>query len=235
MDNSEDIHQKTRVYWEKVTPNISGMLGGWTNVNTDDINESKKLLKKLLKPINRNENPVLRALDCGAGIGRVTKFVLSKYFDEIDLLEQNEKFLIKSKEYLADDYHKVKHTFAQGIQEFVPLKDTIYDCIWIQWVFGYLTDSEWIIFFQKCLNVLNKRHGFIVIKDNVTKNEQCSIDEEDGFVARPESGYLNIFKQVDNIAVQHVFKQEKMPKELFPVKMFVLMHCDNEQTHNKTV
>lgn len=43
------------------------------------------------------------ALDCGAGIGRITKCLLTKHFDKVDLVEQSEKFLCAAQvEYLKD-------------------------------------------------------------------------------------------------------------------------------------
>jgi len=33
------------------------------------------------------------ALDCGAGIGRITRNLLIKFFKHVDLVEQNPKFL----------------------------------------------------------------------------------------------------------------------------------------------
>ena len=38
-----------------------------------------------------------RALDCGAGIGRVTKFVLEPRFNKIDLLDPSPVLLEKAK------------------------------------------------------------------------------------------------------------------------------------------
>ena len=34
-----------------------------------------------------------RALDCGAGIGRITKHLLQRHFKYVDLVEQNKAFL----------------------------------------------------------------------------------------------------------------------------------------------
>ena len=42
-----------------------------------------------------------RVLDCGAGIGRVSKRLLLPLFSEVDLLEQNPTFLEKAKTYLV--------------------------------------------------------------------------------------------------------------------------------------
>ena len=40
-------------------------------------------------------------LDCGAGIGRVTKNLLLPLFDTVDMVEQNPDFLEKAKDYLV--------------------------------------------------------------------------------------------------------------------------------------
>ena len=59
------------------------MLGGFAKISHTDIEGSSKLLKLLLK---EEEGPGrARALDCGAGIGRITKHLLTKFFDSVDL------------------------------------------------------------------------------------------------------------------------------------------------------
>lgn len=40
-------------------------------------------------------------VDCGAGIGRVTKNLLLPLFDAVDMVEQNPEFLEKAKDYLV--------------------------------------------------------------------------------------------------------------------------------------
>ena len=69
-----------------------------------------------------------RALDCGAGIGRITKHLLTKHFDKVDLVEQNKLFLEKAKDYLKG-LDKVDRLFCSGLQNFVP-DDQSYDVIW---------------------------------------------------------------------------------------------------------
>lgn len=46
-----------------------------------------------------------RALDCGAGIGRITKFLLQRHFQTVDLVEQNDKFISQAPKYLGDSKH----------------------------------------------------------------------------------------------------------------------------------
>ena len=73
-----------------------------------------------------------RAIDCGAGIGRITKHLLIKHFDKVDLVEQNKIFLEKAKEYLSAS-DKVGHLYCCGLQNFVPEAQS-YDVIWYVYV-----------------------------------------------------------------------------------------------------
>jgi len=36
-------------------------------------------------------------LDCGSGIGRITKHLLSRYFTKVDLVDQDPKFIDEAK------------------------------------------------------------------------------------------------------------------------------------------
>ena len=91
----------------------------------------------------------LRALDCGAGIGRITKHLLTKHFNHVDLVEQNKLFLEKAKNYLKSS-NKVENLYCCGLQNFLPEAGK-YDVIWCQWVLGHLTDDHLTDFFKRCL------------------------------------------------------------------------------------
>lgn len=54
-----------------------------------------------------------KALDCGAGIGRITKHLLQRHFASVDLVEQNPSFLEEAKKYLENS-KKVGKMFPQG-------------------------------------------------------------------------------------------------------------------------
>ena len=54
-----------------------------------------------------------RALDCGAGIGRITKHLLQRHFLKTDLADQNPKFLERAKVYLQDS-GRVGEYFCTG-------------------------------------------------------------------------------------------------------------------------
>lgn len=135
-------------YWSDVPPTINGMLGGFAFISQSDIKGSKQFLKQLFQ--SKNPPGKACALDCGAGIGRVTKFLLTDFLEKVDMVEQNPDFLDQAKSYLGETrLLKVEHFFQSGLQEFSPEKCR-YDIIWIQWVLGYLTDSDLIEFLRSC-------------------------------------------------------------------------------------
>lgn len=76
-----------------------------------------------------------RALDCGAGIGRITKRLLLPLFKTVDMVDVTEDFLTKAKSYLGEEGRRVRNYFCCGLQDFSPEPNT-YDVIWIQWVIG---------------------------------------------------------------------------------------------------
>ena len=96
-------------------------------------------------------------LDCGAGIGRVSKRLLLPLFREVDLIEQNPLFLERSQEYLVSQsellvttghfylqgeaFKRVGKSYPLGLQEFVP-EEGRYDLVWCQWVLSHLRDGE---------------------------------------------------------------------------------------------
>lgn len=134
-------------YWSKIPSTIDGMLGGFGHISEEDIKGSKMLLKQLfsLKSPPGNEY----ALDCGAGIGRVTKHVLADLFTKVDMVEQNSTFIEKAKLYLGPKKDKVVNFFTSGLQTFDPIPE-YYDIIWLQWVVGHLTNDHLIQFLQRC-------------------------------------------------------------------------------------
>ena len=159
-----------------------------------------------------------RALDCGAGIGRISKHLLTKHFTKVDLVEQNRIFLEKAKDYLKDS-EQAGTLYCCGLQNFVP-EQSHYDIIWCQWVLGHLTDEHLVEFFQRCLKGL-KPNGFVIVKENVTSSGETEMDEEDSSVTRPLSLLKDIFSKAD-MEILKEFDQKKMPQGLYPVKMFAL-------------
>lgn len=125
-------------YWEKIEPSVNGMLGGFSSLTNIDARDSLRFLNSL-KP--HGIQPT-HACDCGAGIGRVTEVTLSRFFNKIDIVEQNPAFVEKAKEELDIKIPgKVDKYIAKGLQDFVP-ENGRYSVIWCQWVLSHLTDGK---------------------------------------------------------------------------------------------
>lgn len=151
-------YDKSKEYWDHQQATVDGMLGGFSRISKVDAASSNRFLSAFFDSPERtvkrqksrstspedeeinfavvNTKQGKRALDCGAGIGRVTKLVLLNYFDKVDLLEQNQAFLDKAREYIGEETYdkRIDNAFCAGLQNFEPLPDVKYDCIWCQWV-----------------------------------------------------------------------------------------------------
>ncbi len=91
-----------------------------------------------------------RAIDCGCGIGRITKHLLLPVFDKVDMVDVTESFIDKSTTYIGDRIGaKVGEKYVIGLQDFEP-QSKHYDIIWIQWVSGHLTDEHLVRFLRRC-------------------------------------------------------------------------------------
>nr|BAN21159.1 methyltransferase-like protein [Riptortus pedestris] len=215
IDTDENqFYSKAKIYWSKVSPTINGVLGGFGHISECDINGSELFLKSLFQLKNPPGNG--RALDCGAGIGRITKHLLIKHFQLVDLIDQNSDFVEKAKEYVSSD--RLGKLYCNGLQCFKP--EEKYDVIWCQWVLGHLTDEHFKQFMENCLESLNK-NGVIVVKENITSSNEIDVDEEDSSITRPYDHLLKLFEES---RLKCILKQQQtsFPKGLYPVKMFAL-------------
>ena len=78
-DGSNIKHYKDGAqYWSTVKPSVSEMHGGDSEINNIDLEGSVKFLRRLFK-LEKAPNKEY-ALDCGAGIGRVTKKLVKAPF-----------------------------------------------------------------------------------------------------------------------------------------------------------
>ncbi|KAM4647288.1 N-terminal Xaa-Pro-Lys N-methyltransferase 1 isoform 3-T7 [Amazona ochrocephala] len=134
VENELEFYSKAKKYWKAVPATVDGMLGGYGHISSIDINSSRKFLQRFLRD-GPNRTGTTRALDCGAGIGRITKRLLLPLFKTVDMVDVTEDFLTKAKSYLGEEGRRVRNYFCCGLQDFSPEPNT-YDVIWIQWVIG---------------------------------------------------------------------------------------------------
>lgn len=149
------------------SPFTTNRLGGFATLSDVDLRSSHSFLAQFFIPkkdlsklpdakaseIRANQ---LRALDCGAGIGRITKNVLLKFFNKVDLLDSCENFLKEARNYIgAEEYDERIATICSPLQKFKPTEGVQYDLIWIQWVIGECVITDRII----CFDQFEMHHG----------------------------------------------------------------------------
>jgi protein N-terminal methyltransferase len=197
-------------YWSQCQPTVSAVLGGFEEVHDIDIPSSARFLSRLTG-MGRG-----RAVDCGAGMGRVSKSLLVPMFERVDLVEQSESLLAAAPSFI--DSAKAEHFWAIGLQDFRPPPET-YDCVWCQWVLSHLTDEDLVSFLERMAAAL-KPGGFICIKENV-KKKGFLVHTDDFSVTRSEPLLRSIIQQAGLQIVQEEAQLGFTPG-LLPVKMFAV-------------
>jgi len=212
----ENFYQKGKKFYDGITPDVNGMLGGFGHISSSDIQGSQKFLKPFL---TAKKNPVghHRALDCGAGIGRVTKHLLLHYFDMVDMVEQSKAFLDESMNYIEETGEKIERRILAALQDFTP-EQYHYDVIWCQWVLSHLKDDDVTQFLRRSkVSLVN--NGMVIIKDNVTSSGCVEIDEEDSTLSRPLALWQKLITD-SGLRIVKQQQQQRFPKEIYEVWMF---------------
>ena len=219
-----DWYKQGLKYWEKIDPTVDGMLGGFPEISPSDSKFNSELIEKYQKD---KQMPRLRAADVGAGIGRVTKEVLSKYFDHVDIVEPVKRFVDVAKKELQGVCEF--DTFVCGAQNW-KIQDQ-YDCIWNQWVLMFLKDQDAVDYLKRCKDHLTKK-GYIIVKDNVASGNKLAMKDEanwypdDRSVARTYMHYRELFDMAGLRLVEEIETQEETKtsegEDLMPIFTFVL-------------
>ncbi|KAF7849306.1 hypothetical protein BT93_L0998 [Corymbia citriodora subsp. variegata] len=230
-----DVHKRKEWYrqgvgyWEKgVEATTNGVLGGYAHVNDADIKGSEAFLKMLLAECfpGGGRDRDLVALDCGSGIGRVTKNLLIRFFSE----KLRESLVPESGTAIEN---KATNFFCVPLQEFTPDVGR-YDVIWIQWCIGHLADDDFVSFFMRAKqNIFQaglKPGGLFILKEN-TARSGFVLDKEDRSITRSDTYFKELFHRCG----LHIFKSKDqwgLPEELFAVKMYALTPDAPKRVHN---
>lgn len=216
-------------YWEgeSIPADESGVLGGQQHIAPWDVEESLAFIQALQDVHGIKTHA---CLDCGAGIGRVTRDVLSRRFDIVDLLEQSPKMITQAKIELAAAHEagRVGHFLCAGVQDVVraiertrgmaALLPRVYSCVWLQWVVGCVTDVDLVDFFRACQYLLEPG-GVVIIKDNFCAPRHAfEYDADDASIVRSRAYFDEILRH-GRLSIIHSQRQLKWDKELVPVDM----------------
>ncbi|GMT32542.1 hypothetical protein PFISCL1PPCAC_23839, partial [Pristionchus fissidentatus] len=215
-ENPKELYEKAEEYWSNASRDDDGMLGGFAHLHQPDINQSRTFLSGLHKKGFLTSNEY--AIDCGAGIGRVTKHLLLPAFKKVDMVELVKDLVEKSDSYIGP-HPSMAEKFVSGLQDFVP-EQAKYDLIWIQWVSGHLTNSDFVAFFKRCQEGL-RENGLICLKDNISSSSEALFDDEDHSWTRPDAMIDKLMEDAGlNIVAREV--QRNFPKGMYKVTMFAM-------------
>ncbi|KAI0402681.1 alpha-N-methyltransferase NTM1 [Xylaria palmicola] len=213
----------SRQYWRGIDADDNGMLGGYGRVSRVDLRGSRSFLAKLGLGRRNGVKTIRRALEGGAGIGRITHGLLLDVAEVVDVVEPISKF--------TDALAKaegVGRIFNIGLEEWRPDEagDVSYDVIWNQWCLGHLTDAHLQAYLERCKSVLSVDEegnvkGVIVVKENMCTADGDLFDELDSSVTRREETFRTIFDKA-GLRIIKTEMQHGLPSELYPVRMFAL-------------
>lgn len=107
-------------------------------------------------------------------IGRITEALLVKVSKQVDVIEPVAKFTEGLKNNAG-----VRNIFNVGLESWKPNEGDQYDLIWTQWCVGYLNDEQLVSYLQRCKEVLTPKTGVIVVKENISTDNNDIWDETD--------------------------------------------------------
>ena len=211
---------KAMEYWSSQDASINGVLGGFGDLHPIDLAGSELFLNQVSQQYNLIPKDG-QAADCGAGVGRITQFLLSKKLGRIDLVEPCVKLIEKARLELPKTMNpeQTGEYINLPLQEWSPQPNK-YNLMWHQWVLLYLTDADCINYLRRCRQALTPT-GVICIKENVSLKGQFLVDNDDNSVTRTLDQYKSLFSAAGLKIVCQV-RQGRWPSHLYPVLMWAL-------------
>ncbi|XP_012695096.2 alpha N-terminal protein methyltransferase 1B isoform X1 [Clupea harengus] len=217
INGEKQFYHRAQKFYEDVTPSEEGMMGDFVELSEVDLEGSRQFLKKFVGGPGKASTK--RALDCGCGIGRVSKGVFFPIFETMEMADMTEEFLLHAhEEYLGDYADRVESYYCYNLKDLI-LPPIRYDVVWIQWVACHLTDKDLMEFLKRCQTSL-RPNGVIIIKDNMAR-QGCKLDPTDSSLQR----HLDVMKFIigkAGLKVLDVQKQEGFPEVMVPIWMIAM-------------
>lgn len=126
---------------------LDGVLGGFGHLTPVDVRDSNAFLREL-----RSDFPGIcfdSAVDCGAGVGRVTKNLLLQNCRTVTLVEQSPRLLAAARDYLGPiDEEKSVIYVQQGLQVSISIISPVLSKLFLLFWFisGVLSGREFVRF-----------------------------------------------------------------------------------------
>jgi protein N-terminal methyltransferase len=213
--NKEILHLISQNFWKNKPAELTSMCG-FEDLNQEDNNHTINIIKTYFKQGMNNK----RAIDVGAGIGRITFNSLYDNFENIDMVEASNNFLqiAKNIEKEKSD-NKIKNFYNSTIEDFKFLYN--YDLIIVQWVLEYVSYNDLISFFTRAKLHLQP-NGIIIVKENINiYNDNDICIEEEGSLIRPYKTYEEIFSK-SGLNVDFSEMVDFTRKDIYEIKCWIL-------------
>ncbi|CAM2118516.1 unnamed protein product [Caretta caretta] len=98
INGEMQFYARAKHFYREVPATEEGMMGDYIELSSTDIESSREFLRKFIGGPGKAGTE--HALDCGSGIGRVTKHVLLPVFKSVELVDMMENFLAEAQNYL---------------------------------------------------------------------------------------------------------------------------------------
>ncbi|OXB58007.1 hypothetical protein ASZ78_011817 [Callipepla squamata] len=177
INGEMQFYARAKHFYQEVPATEEGMMGDYIELSNIDVESSREFLRKFVGGVGKAGTN--RALDCGSGIGRISKHVLLPIFKSVELVDMMENFLAEVPNYLQGEEDRVEMYYCKSLQEFTPAPQR-YDVIWIQWVSareGCVLDclDSSVIRDLNILRSLIEMSGLIILQEERQQGfpEQC--------------------------------------------------------------
>lgn len=221
-------YEQTIKHWSQQS-GLDGVLGGCSEIDEIDAGASLQFLSESRLQLPRDG---LRALECGAGVGRVTSSVLLRACETVHLVEVSPPLIEQARENLSRFSGRVSFERV-SLQEFAPKEGARFELVWLQWVLGHLTDTSVVRLLRQCRHALSAG-GVIVLKENTAPRSECKagrgrymVDEANAAVIRNHQHMLTLC-QAAGLTVMRSKPQTGLPKDYYPVRMYELAVTEAE-------
>lgn len=222
-------HHAAIAYWSATAPTVAGVLGGFPQVSRVDLQGSKNFLRQLRRTskLHPPGKKLRRAVDCGAGIGRITAGFLANVADVVDIVEPVTQFTDQIRHHPS-----VGSIYNVGLESWYPSQidggerergggtAVCYDLIWNQWCVGQLKDAQFVAYLRRLPPVLSEG-GWIVVKENLSNLGEDVFDREDSSVTRTDEKFRKLFSEA-GLRVVRTEVQGGMLEGLYPVRSYAL-------------
>ena len=230
---------RAQSFWASEPPTIDGVLGNSTALtHAPDIRGTRSFLAQIRKGPNAITLGKGRALDVGAGMGRVAELILASRFATIDIIEPSPR-MADAAEATLRRLGRLGSVWRTSAERVVLPQGPTYDLVLMQWIAMYLTDNDLVAFLKSAKQALRNgtvavrdpktkaivgtrpTTGIILVKENVAAGAEFVAGTQDLSINRCDAHYKALFR-LAGLRVIAEAAQTEWPRGYVPVRMYAL-------------